>query len=44
VTDTPAVKEANYKCIKVDSCKDRQGPDLIDNFMVRIFSIMLMGL
>jgi hypothetical protein len=30
------MKEPNIECAKVDSCKDRQGPDLIANFMARI--------
>jgi hypothetical protein len=35
VADTPAVKAANYKCVKVDSCaNDNQGQDLIQSFMV----------
>jgi hypothetical protein len=41
--NTPAVKEPNYKCAKVDSCKDAQGPDLIENFMVRTGKFLLMG-
>jgi hypothetical protein len=36
VSDTPAVRTANFQCTRVDSCGDYQGADLIQNFMVSL--------
>jgi hypothetical protein len=38
VGDTPAVSKANANCAAVDSCIDTQGPDAIQNYMVRRIS------